>query len=114
MTIIVKKDFTEKDIREARLAGAEYRKNKSTSKAAHVLSMTDLKRSVILCDQDQRKFEGQHPYRLHPAHSRVTGRCDYCNEFGAAWLYLCEEDWLEQVKLHEKFKRALEYATIVS
>jgi hypothetical protein len=115
MDILVRQDFTREDIKQARLDGMEFRKGKKTSGASNVLNMTDLKKSVILCDTHQRKFgKGKHGYKLAHEHSRVIGRCDVCQAWGNGWLYLSEELWLSQFKAAERFKRALEYATIVS
>jgi hypothetical protein len=112
--ILVKRDFTQADVRAARLAASEFKKSKATSGADNVLNMTDLKKSVILCDSHARKLHRKHGYRLHPEHSNVIGRCDVCQRYGAARLFLNEADWLVAMKALEKFKRAIEYATIVS
>lgn len=115
MDILVRQDFTQADVTKARLDAMEFRKGKKTSGASNVLNLTDLKKSVILCDTDKRKFNWRaHGYRVAPEHSRVIGRCDVCQAWGNGWLYLSEELWLEKFKAAEKFRRALEYASIVS
>jgi len=115
MEILVRQNFTEKDAKEARLAAAEFRKGSSTSGASNVLNMTDLKKSIILCDTHVRKFNWRsHGYRRAPEHARVIGRCDVCQAWGSGWLYLDEQLWLEKYRAAEKFKRALEYATVIS
>lgn len=111
---LIKRDFTAQDVKKARLAASEYRKNRVTSGAENVLNMADLKQTVILCDSDARKLHRKHGYRLHPEHSRVIGRCDFCQQYGQALLFLDEKSWLQAVKAKEDFKRAIEYARIVS
>lgn len=114
MDIIVRQDFTAADVKKAELDASEFRKGKSTSAASNVLNLTDLKKSVVLCDSHARKFNGKHPYRMHPEHQRVIGRCDYCQVWGNGFFFLDEASWLEAVKAMEKYRRNLEYATVVS
>lgn len=111
---LVKRDFTPADVKKARLEGSEYRKKRATSGASNLLNMTDLKKSVFLCDSHARAFHGKHGYRPHPEHPRVIGRCDVCQMFGPAIFYLSEAEWLEAMKAKEKFRAAREYGSIVS
>jgi hypothetical protein len=77
--------------------------------------MTDLKKSVFLCDSDARRFNWRHHgYRRHPEYARVIGRCDVCQQFGPALFYLSEPEWVKAHAAKEKYRRAVEYARIVS
>lgn len=115
MDILVRQNFTAADARKADLKSSEYRKKKSTSGVSNLLDMTDLKKSVVLCDSHARKFhKDRFPYRLHPEHSRVIGRCDVCQAWGPGRFFLNLVDWEQSVRAMEKYRRGLELATIVS
>lgn len=116
MEILVRQNFTEADRKKAEIDASEYRKSKAASGASNLLDLTDLKKSVVLCDSHARKFGHRKgfPYRLHPEHSRVIGRCDVCQAWGPGRFFLNEPDWLQAVKALEKWRRGLEYAAIVS
>jgi len=112
--ILVRQDFTPAEVKQARLAASEYRKKQATSGAENVLNLTDLKKSVVLCDSHARKLHKKHGYRLHPEIPRVLGRCDVCQAYGPGRFFVDEATWLESRKSMEKYRRALEYGRIVS
>lgn len=116
MEILVRQSFTEADAKKADLARAEYRKNKFTSGTSNLLNFIDLKRSLILCDTHARKFNAAaHHYKRHPNKElyRVQGACDVCQQHTLGIFLIHEAEWIEERKKEEKWKRALEYATIV-
>ena len=117
MDILVRNQYTPRQVLQARLKSMEFRPNRYTSGSANLDNMVALGKSVILCDTHVRKFNARTArYRAHPDPKlrRVIGRCDICKQFGLSFLFLNEKDALEEHKKLEKFKRALEYATIVT
>ena len=117
MDILVRNQYTPRQVLQARLKSMEFRPNPHTSGCANLDNMVALGKSVILCDSHVRKFNARTArYRAHPDPKlrRVIGRCDVCKQFGLSFLFLNEKDALEEHKKLEKFKRALEYATIVT
>lgn len=115
--ILVRKDFTAKEIELARLKASEFRRNRYTSGSAHLDDMIELRKALILCDWHRRKFKPRLAhYELHPAHNlrRVQGNCDWCKMFGMATLYLHETFALEERRKYEKHRRAMEYAHVVA
>lgn len=83
--IIVKKDFSEQDIQQAKLAAAAYRKSKATSSVSNVLDMADTKKTVILCSDHVQKFATpsvlrKYGYRQMRRFPYVYGNCDYCEK----------------------------------
>ena len=117
MDIIVKKDFTVADIREAREKAAAFRKSKHTSAASNVLNFLDQKKAVVLCEPHAKKFAPDartHGYYRQREYPYVNGDCDCCGMFGRAQLFL-HEDLLNQAwATREKQRRDREYATIVN
>ena len=117
MEILVRQDYTAKDVEVAKVKAAEFRRNRYTSGSAHLDDMIALGKAVILCDSHGRKFKPtQANYALHPAENmrRVQGNCDVCKMFGFATLYLPEKQAMEERRKLEKFRRASEYGHIVA
>ena len=117
MDILVRNQYTPRQILQARLKSMEFRRNRTTSGSANLDNQTALGKSVILCDSHVRKFNFKSArYRPHPDPKlrRVVGNCDVCKQFGLSFLFLNEVSALEEHKKLEKFKRALEYATIIT
>ena len=113
MDILVRQNYTSKQINQARLVSAEFRPSRYTSGCANLDNMIELGKAVILCATHTRKFSPkQAHYRAHPAKNmrRVIGSCDVCKEFGPSHLFLNERDADEEQKKLERFKRALEYS----
>lgn len=116
MDILVRRGFTQADAKRADLSRAEYRKSKATSEVSNLLNHIDCKRSIILCDEHARKFNGKaHGYKRHPNKSlyRVMGNCDVCQQRTTGLFFVHESEWIVAAKQEEKWKRAVEYATMV-
>ncbi len=116
-TILVPQRRTQREIDRAETKSAEFRQNRYTSGSANLDNMIELCKAVILCDPHARKFQpAKAHYEQHPDPKlrRVQGHCDVCKQFGMARLFICGRDAAETRKGLEKFKRDLEYATIVS
>jgi hypothetical protein len=115
--IVVKKDFSVTDIKQACLKAAAFRPSKATSGATNVLDQADLRKTVILCEDHFRAFrpqakrDGYYEQREYPF---VMGNCDYCKVFGRSQAYI-HETVLKQVWVtREQDRRDREYATVVS
>lgn len=116
-TILVRKDFTPGEIKRAEVRAAEFRRNRYTSGSAHLDDMIELRKAVILCDSDARKFKPRKAqYELHPAPNmrRVMGNCDVCQMFRPATLFLHESQAVDERRKHENYRRACEYSAIVA
>lgn len=117
MDIVVKKDFSEADIKRATLKAAEFRPSKATSGATNVLDTADLRKTVILCEDHFRAFrpqarrDGYYEQREYPF---VMGNCDYCKVFGRSQAYIHESVLKEVWITREQARRDREYATVVS
>ena len=115
--ILIRQDFTPRQIQLAELKAAEFRRNRYTSGSAHLDDMIELGKAVILCDTHARRFKPRAArYELHPAENlrRVQGNCDVCKMFGLATLYLPAKQATEERKKVEKFRRASEYGHLVA
>lgn len=117
MEIIVKKDFTATDIREARLKAAAFKRSKATSAATNVLDFADLKKTVVLCNDHFRAFRStarKNDYYEQREYPFVMGNCDYCQVFGQSQMFI-HESVLKQVwNTREQERRDREYATVVN
>ena len=115
--LLIKKDFTPTDIRQARLKAAEFKRSKATSAASNVLNFADLRQTVILCDDHERAFRShakRDGYYRQQEYPFVMGNCDYCKIFGRSQLFI-HETVLKQVWItREQDRRCREYATIVT
>ena len=115
--ILLKRHYTPLQVKREELALTEFKPNHLTSSSARVDNMTALGKAVILCDDHSRKFT---PFKVHymahpdPQMKRVHGRCDDCQMMGLQHLFLNEKDGLEQREGLDKFRRSLEYATILN
>ena len=117
MDILVRQDYTPAQVRQAQLKSMEFRRNRYTSGCANLDDQVSLGKAVILCDTHARRFSTKSArYRAHPDQKlqRVIGCCDFCKTFGLSHLFLNEKDALDEQRKIEKFKRALEYAHIVT
>jgi hypothetical protein len=116
-TIIVKKDFTATDIREARMKAAEHRRSKATSGATNVLDFSDLKKTVVLCDDHFRAFRStarKNDYYEQREYPYVMSNCDYCKIFCRCQMFI-HESVLKQVwNTRDQDRRDREYATVVN
>lgn len=113
MEILVRHDYTPKQVQRALLNSFEFKPTRYTSGSANLDNMIALGKAVILCAAHARKFSPkQARYLLHPAKhmKRVIGSCDVCKEYGFSSLFLNEKDAGEEQKKLEGFKRALEYS----
>ena len=115
--ILVKRDFSAADVKRARLAAAQFQRNRSTSDASNVLDQAELKKALVFCPSHSLKFatgaraKGYVKQREFPF---VNGDCDACGVFGAGDLYLHESS-LQSVWIHrQKELRALEYRRAVA
>ena len=117
MEIIVKKDFSVSDIKQARLKAAEFKRAKATSGATNVLDFADLRSTVILCDDHERAFRAharRDGYYRQKEYPYVMGNCDYCKIFGRSQLFI-HETHLKQVWVtREQDRLDRQYATIVN
>ena len=116
MDIFVKQQYTPQQVKLAELARTEFKPNRLTGGAARLDNMTALGKAVLLCDDHSRKFKPfDVHYMAHPDEQmkRVHGRCDDCQMMGLQHLFLNEKDGLEQREGLDKFRRSLEYATIL-
>lgn len=114
--ILVPQKYTARQVKQAELKRDEFRKNPYTSGCANLDNMIACNKVVILCPDHTRKFSPkQAHYRAHPDKTlrRVFGNCDVCQHYGPSNLFLPEAQAdLEHQKL-ERFRRALEYATLM-
>ncbi len=94
MDIWVVKQFTENQIKKARLWAAEFRKPKATSKVSNVLNCADAGTTVMLCDEHVRQFAtpkvlSKYGYRQADGlHQYVRGKCDYCQAEARCSLFI--------------------------
>lgn len=117
MEILIPQKWTTRQVKHASAKAAEFRRNPYTTGYANLDDMVALKKAVTLCDSHARKFEPRKAhYSAHPEKRlrRVVSNCDVCKQWGLGFLFLNGEQALEERKKLEKFKRALEYATVVS
>ena len=117
MEILVRKDYTAKDVELAKVKASEFRRNPYTSGSAHLDDMIALQKAVILCDMHAKKFKPRAArYELHPAANmrRVIGSCDVCQRFGPATLFLHESQAVDERRKDELYRRACEYDRIVA
>lgn len=117
MEILIRREYSQRQVDRAETRRAEFRPNRYTSGSANLDDMVELKKAVVLCDSHTRKFSPKAArYRAHPdKHLRkVLGNCDVCKQFGLSFLFLNEVDAFEEQKKLEKFKRAVEYGHLVT
>ena len=117
MEILVRQNYTAKQVDQAKVRAAEFRRNRYTSGSAHLDDMIALGKALVLCDSHARKFKPRAAhYELHPARNlrRVQGNCDVCKLFGLATLFLHESQALDERRKYEKYRRAMEYAHVVA
>ena len=117
MEIIVRGNYTPRQVKDAEAKRLEFRRNRFTTGVAHLDDLITLGKAVILCDSHARRFEWRKArYAPHPDPKmrRVVAECDVCKMNGIGRLYLCGNDAEVQQKSFEKYKRALEYQHIVA
>lgn len=67
--------------------------------------LSELKKSVVLCDTHARKFVDKNYYR-HEFYPYVAGACDYCGEeFSNCILYLHKRQAREAWIIRERYER---------
>lgn len=115
MEVLVRRNYTPRQIKRAELARTEFRRNPYTSGSANLDNMIALAKAVILCGDHTRKFNARAAhYELHPATNmrRVVGNCDVCKMCGPAALFLPESLALEERKKWERYRVAIEYGNL--
>jgi hypothetical protein len=116
--IIVKKDFSENDIKRAALGGSAYRKQASTSRASNVLDMADLRKTVCLCEDHTRQFASpsvlsKYGYRKFDAYSHCMADCDYCGIFDKCQVFTHESIFSDVWKTRDERRREVATSTVV-
>ncbi len=117
MDILVRQNYSPKQVALAEVKRAEFRRNRYTSGSAHLDDLIELRKALVLCDSHAIKFRPDLAhYELHPAKNmrRVQGNCDVCQEFGAALLFLHESQALDERRKYENYRRCSEYAHVVA
>ena len=117
MDILLKRHYTPLQVKREELALTEFKPNRFTSGSARLDDMVALGKAVLLCDDHSRKFRPlKSHYMAHPDPQMklAHGRCDVCQMMGLQHLFLNEKDGLEQREGLDKFRRSLEYATILN
>lgn len=117
MELLVRNQYSPRQIKLAEVKRTEFRPNRYTSGSANLDNMIALQKAVILCFTHTRKFNPKAAhYELHPAKNmrRVNGNCDVCKAFGQATLFLHESQALDERRKSEKYQRAIEYAHVVA
>ena len=115
--LLIKKDFTATDIRQARLKAAEFKRSKATSAASNVLDFADLQKTVFLCDDHFRAFRShakKYCYYEQKEYPFVMANCDYCKIFTRCQMFIHESVLKLVWQTREEQRREREYATIVN
>lgn len=115
-SILVPQSWTFRQIKREELKRDEFRPSRYTSGCANLDDMVACGKAVILCPDHSRKFSPKHAkYRAHPdaKFRRVLGNCDWCQQCGLSLLFLNEIDAHAEQKKLEKFKRSVEYGTLI-
>lgn len=117
MEILVRKDFSATDIKQARLAAAKYRKPRATSAVSHVLNVADLGNTVLLCSDHVRQFAtpavlNKYGYRRVDDYPYVMGNCDYCQLHTQCTMFIHLSLFAQVWKTKEQRRRDLEYGAI--
>lgn len=115
--VLVRRDYSPRQVNLAELKRVEFRRNHYTSGSAHLDDMITLGKAIVLCDSHARKFKPRLArYELHPAQNmrRVQGNCDVCQAMGLATLFLPESQAVDERRKYEKYRRASEYAHVVA
>lgn len=119
MDILVKKDFSVTDIKQARLAAARFRKSKATSAASNVLNVADLGNTVLLCADHVKQFAtptvlNMYGYRKATGDffEYVMGNCDYCQLHTRCTMFIHESLFDQVWKTKEQRRRDAEYGAI--
>jgi len=116
MDILVPRKYSTREVQREELALTEFQPNPYTKGWANLDDMIALKKAVTLCPTHAIKFNPKAAhYMAHPEPklSRVLANCDVCQQMGLSNLYLNGEDAENEHKKLERFKRALEYGTII-
>ncbi len=117
MEIIVKRDFSQADVTEAKLAAARFRKAKATSAVSNVLNVADLGNTVLLCSDHVRQFAtpavlNKYNYRHVVDYPYVMGNCDYCQLHTRCSIFIHLSLFGQVLKTKEQRRRDYEYAAI--
>ncbi len=108
MDIWVVKQFTDSQIKKARLWAAEFRKPKATSNVSNLLQCADAGTTVLLCEEHVRAFAtpkvlSKYGYRLADGpYSVVTGRCDYCQVHGHCTMFIHTTLYSQVIRTDER------------
>lgn len=124
MDIVVKKDFTEADAKQADLKRSEFRKSQATSNVSNLLGAADAGATVLLCEDHVAKFAkpevlSKYGYRKADAvptalglYPFVLSRCDYCQADTRCTMFIHESIYAQAWMTTEQRKRDHEYAAI--
>ena len=117
MDLLIKKDFSVTDIKQARLAAAKFRKAKATSSASNVLNVADLGNTVLLCADHVKQFAtpavlNKYGYRKVDDYPYVMGNCDYCQVHSQFTMFIHFSLFAQVWKTKEQRRRDHEYGEI--
>ena len=116
LEILIPQKWTHRQVKDAKVKAAEFRRNKFTTGSANLDDMVALKKAVILCGSHARKFEYRKAkYAPHPDKNMriVKGTCDVCKAWDLCTLFLNGKDAEDQHRALEKYRRDREYATLI-
>lgn len=119
MDIWVVKNFTDNQIKKARLWAAQFRKPKATSSVSNLLNCADAGATVLLCEDHVRAFATKPVLRKYgyrkadDPHPYVMGNCDYCQLHTKCTLFIHDTLYADVWRTKEQRRREHEYATIV-
>lgn len=118
MDILVKQDFTQQDVKDAKLAAANHRKAQATSRVSNVLDMADLKKTVVLCFEHDKQFATpkvlrQYGYREFRDYPYVMGDCDYCGIHDKCRVFSHESVFGDVWKTRDEKRRELATSMVV-
>ena len=120
MDIWVVKQFTDNQIKKARLWAAHFHKPKATSSVTNLLNCADAGTTVLLCEDHVRAFAHKPVLRKYgyrkadDPYPYVMGNCDYCQLHTKCTLFIHDTLYADVWKTKEQRRRDLEYATIVT
>ena len=124
MDIVVKKDFSPSEEKQARLAAARFRKSKSTSFVSNVLNVADAGNTVLLCSDHVKQFATpavlrKYGYRQADAvptslgmYPYVMGNCDYCQVHTRCTMFIHLNLYEKVWRTTEQRRRDYEYGAI--
>ena len=124
MDIVVKKDFSPSEEKQASLARAQFRKPQATSFVSNVLNVADAGNTVVLCDDHVKQFAtpavlSKYGYRRADAvptslgmYPYVMGNCDYCQVHTRCTMFIHLSLYEKVWRTKEQRRRDHEYGAI--